>query len=130
MTVSDQPGVFLACYTWGQDARRLGATPAKIRDDFVIKQVSQVHPELRERGMILNQMCRAWDGYPWCGGGFAFYQPGVFARMHHHVIQPGGRIYFAGEHFSHSDSWMQGAWESAENTVRRQWSPRPVNRRP
>src|SRR5262249_53937851 len=48
--VSDRPGVFLPCYTWGQDARRLGAMPASERVDFVIRQVSQVHPELGENG--------------------------------------------------------------------------------
>ena len=46
--VSDRPGVFLACYTWGQDARRLGAMPATEREDLAIRQASQVHPELRD----------------------------------------------------------------------------------
>jgi monoamine oxidase len=116
-TVSDRPGVFLACYTWGQDARRLGAMPASERKDFVIQQVSQVHPELRENGMILDRKSWSWDTYRWCRGAFAFYQPGQFARMHEHVIKNEDRIYFAGEHCSHSHSWMQGALESAENAV-------------
>jgi len=115
--VSDRPGVFLPCYTWGQDARRLGAMPASERVDFVIRQVSQVHPELGENGMILDRNTWAWDTYRWCGGAFAFYHPGQFARMHHHVVKNEDRIYFAGEHCSHSHSWMQGALESAENAV-------------
>jgi monoamine oxidase len=115
--VSDQPGVFLACYTWGQDARRLGAMPATEREDLVIQQVSQIHPELQHRDMILGRASWAWDTYRWCGGAFAFYQPGQFTRIHQHVIAPEGRIYFAGEHCSHSHSWMQGALESAESAV-------------
>jgi monoamine oxidase len=115
--VSDRPGVLLACYTWGQDARRLGAMPATQREDFVIQQASKVHSELSESGMILERASWAWDSYRWCGGAFAFYQPGQFARIHQHVIQPEGRIYFAGEHCSHSHSWMQGALESAESAV-------------
>jgi len=43
--------------------------------------------------------------------------PGQFARMHRHVVAPEAQIYFAGEHCSHSHSWMQGALESAENAV-------------
>jgi len=109
--------VLLACYTWGQDARRLGAMPATQREDFVIQQASKVHSELSESGMILERASWAWDSYRWCGGAFAFYQPGQFARIHQHVIQPEGRIYFAGEHCSHSHSWMQGALESAESAV-------------
>jgi len=115
--VSDRPGVFIASYTWGQDARRLGAMPATQREDFVIQQVSQIHPELRTRGMILDRKSWAWDTYRWSGGAFAFYQPGQFARIHQHVVQPEGRIYFAGEQCSHSHSWMEGALESAENAV-------------
>lgn len=115
--VSDRPGVFIACYTWGQDARRLGAMPASEREDFVIREVSKVHPELKEPDMILDRCSWAWDTYRWCGGTFAFYQPGQFARIHRHVIQPEGRIYFAGEHCSHSHSWMEGALESAESAV-------------
>lgn len=116
--VSDRPGWFLPCYTWGQDARRLGAMAPSEREKFVINHVAQVHPELREPGMILQQNSWAWDSYKWCGGAFAFYQPGQFARMHQTVVAPEGRIYFAGEHCSHSHSWMQGALESAENAVK------------
>lgn len=114
---SDQPGVLLASYTWGQDARRLAAMPNRERIDFVITQVSQVHPEIADKGMILECASWAWDNYRWAGGAFAFYQPGQFSRMHEHVIMPEGRIYFAGEHCSHSHTWMEGALESAENVI-------------
>jgi monoamine oxidase len=116
-SISDKPGVFIASYSWGQDARRLGAMPATERESLVIQQVLQVHPELDDPGMILARASWAWDSYRWCGGAFAFYQPGQFMRMHWHVIQPEGRIYFAGEHCSHSHSWMEGALESAEKAV-------------
>jgi len=115
--VSNRPGVFIPCYTWGQDARRLGAMPASEREEFVIRLVSKVHPQLKEPGMILGQASWAWDTYRWCGGTFAFYQPGQFTRLHRHVVKPEGRIYFAGEHCSHSHSWMEGALESAESAV-------------
>jgi monoamine oxidase len=115
--ISDRPGVLIASYAWGQDARRLGAMPASEREDLVIRQVSQIHSELASSDTILSRASWAWDTYRWCGGAFAFYQPGQFARMHQHVISPEGRIYFAGEHCSHSHSWMEGALESAERAV-------------
>jgi monoamine oxidase len=114
---SHEPAVLLASYCWGQDARRLGALPASEREATVVRMVSAVHPELCEPGMIMKTASWAWDTYRWCGGAFAFYQPGQFQRMHKHVIEPEGRIYFAGEHCSHSHSWMQGALESAESAV-------------
>lgn len=115
--VSDRPGVLIASYCWGQNARRLGAMPATEREELVIQQVSQIHPELAYRDTIIQQTSWRWDAYRWCGGAFAFYQPGQFARIHQHVIQPEGRVYFAGEHCSHSHSWMEGALESAEMAV-------------
>lgn len=114
---SDRPGVLIASYCWGQDARRLGAMPATEREDLVVQQVSQIHPELAYRDTIVGRASWAWDTYRWCGGAFALYQPGQFTRMHQHVIQPEDRIYFAGEHCSHSHSWMEGALESAEKAV-------------
>jgi monoamine oxidase len=115
--VSNSPGVLLASYTWGQDARRLGAMTATQRQDFAFNQVRKVHPELGQPGMVLEKATWTWDSFPWAGGAFAFYQPGQFARIHRHVVAPEGRIHFAGEHCSHSHSWMQGALESAENAV-------------
>lgn len=115
--VSDRPGVLIASYCWGQNARRLGAMPATEREELVIQQVSQIHPELAYRDTIIQRASWAWDTYLWCGGAFAFYQPGQFTRMHQHVIRPEGRVYFAGEHCSHSHSWMEGALESAEKAV-------------
>lgn len=115
--VSDRPGVLIASYCWGQNARRLGAMPATAREELAIQQVAQIHPELAYRDTIIQRQSWAWDSYLWCGGAFAFYQPGQFNRMHQHVICPEGRFYFAGEHCSHSHSWMEGALESAEKAV-------------
>jgi monoamine oxidase len=116
-SVTNGPGVLMASYTWGQDARRLAAMPATEREEFATKQAALVHPELKQRGMIIGRSSWAWDNYRWSGGAFALYQPGQFARIHQHVVAPEGRIYFAGEHCSRSHSWMQGALESAEVAV-------------
>ena len=115
--VSDRPGVFLASYCWGQDARRLGAMPPSQREDTVIRMISDIHPELRERGMVIQKTSWAWDTYRWSLGTFAFYLPGQFQRMHEIVVRPEGLIYFAGEHCSHSHSWMEGALELARMAV-------------
>ena len=105
-------------YAWGQDARRLGAMPASEREAFAVAQVSKVHPRLSEPGMVLKTASWAWDQYRWASGAFAFYLPGQFTRIHQQVLAPVGRIYFAGEHCSHSHSWMQGALESAESVTK------------
>jgi monoamine oxidase len=115
--VSDTPGVLVASYTWGQDARRLGALQAKEREAFVVRQMAAVHPELLEPDMVIARESWSWDSYRWAGGAFAFYQPGQFARLHEALVMPEGRIYLAGEHCSHSHTWMEGAFESAHAAV-------------
>jgi monoamine oxidase len=114
--VSEKPGVLLASYTWGQDARRLGAMDKSEREAFTIAQVRKVHPELTD-DLVLASDSWVWDTYQWASGPFALYMPGQFTRMHRHVVAPEGRVHFAGEHCSRSHSWMQGALESAHHAV-------------
>ena len=67
--------------------------------------------------MILDKKSWAWDSHRWSLGAFALYLPGQFQRMHEQIVKPEGLIYFAGEHCSHSHSWMEGALESARFAV-------------
>jgi monoamine oxidase len=113
-SVSRGPGVLILSYAWGQDARRLGAMPASEREALALRQVSKVHKQLSEPGMVMQTASWTWDSYRFASGAFGFYMPGQFVSMHRHVIAPEGRIHFAGEHCSHGHSWMQGALESAE----------------
>jgi monoamine oxidase len=114
---SRQPGVLVASYTWGQDARRLGNMPASQREALTIDLVSKVHPQLKRFVRQDGAKSWAWDNHPWAGGAFAFYMPSQFAALHRHVVAPEGRIFFAGEHCSRSHSWMQGALQSAREAV-------------
>ena len=117
--VSKGPGVLVASYTWGLDARRLGNMPTSQREELAIRLAARVHPELDHPGVIRRNEVRSWfwDQHRWSGGAFAFYMPGQFATLHRHVVAPEGRIHFAGEHCSRSHSWMQGAFESARAAV-------------
>jgi monoamine oxidase len=117
--ISNGPGVLVASYTWGLDARRLGNMPASQREELTIRLAAKVHPELDSPGVIRRNEVRSWfwDQHRWSGGAFAFYMPGQFATLHRHVVAPEGRIHFAGEHCSRSHSWMQGAFESARAAV-------------
>jgi len=116
---SKGPGVLVASYCWGQEARRLGTMERSAREDFTIALLrNNVHPELTPDIVRRSEVESVfWDSHPWAGGAFAFYMPGQFANMHRHVVAPEGRIYFAGEHCSRTHTWMQGALESAQETV-------------
>lgn len=46
------------------------------------------------------------------GEAFALFDPEQQTLLHEDIIQPEGRIHFAGEHASLYHAWIQGAFES------------------
>ena len=113
MAVSQGPGVLLASYTWGDQARRQSALATPERRQLVLDQVATFHPELAQPGMVQQMATWSWDQHPWSAGAYAFFQPGQHTALHADIIRPEGRIFIAGEHASLNHSWMQGALESA-----------------
>lgn len=116
--VSNKPSVFLASYSWGQQARRLGSLEPSVQREVVLTQLSKVHPQLAEPGMVARTVGWSWDRHPWSGGAFAWFNPGQHSALHAHLLEPEGRIHFAGEHASLAHTWMQGALESALRAVK------------
>jgi monoamine oxidase len=116
--VSAGPGVLLASYTWGQDARRLGQLPVEERVETVTRQIARIHPEILEPGMIDDVASMFWDSFPWANGSFAELLPGQQQALHHASTTPEGNVFFAGEHTSLDTGWIQGAVSSALRAVR------------
>jgi monoamine oxidase len=110
--VSAGPGVMLASYSWGQQARRLASLPHAEREALVLRHLSRVHPQLRSPGILRQTVSWSWDNHPYSSGAFAWFMPGQHTALYRYVIAPEGRIYFAGEHASLTHTWMQGALES------------------
>src|SRR5579872_3044166 len=113
--VSAGPGVLLASYTLGADARRLETLTAADRLALVIRTLATIHPQLREAGMIRHIASWGWDNYRRSGGAFA--DPGQNVDLIKHAAAAEGRIHFAGEHTSSNPTWIQGALESAVRTM-------------
>lgn len=116
--VSAKPSVFLASYSWGQQARRLGALEPSAQRDVVMTHLGRLHPQLTEPDMVARTVGWSWDRHPWSGGAFAWFNPGQHSALHRHLLEPDGRIHFAGEHASLSHTWIQGALESALRAVK------------
>ncbi len=117
-TVSAGPGVLLASYTWGSDARRLGQLPVDERVAIVVRQIARIHPEIEEPGMVDDVASIFWDSYPWANSSFAELLPGQQTTMHDDATTPEGALFFAGEHTSLDTGWIQGAISSAHRAVR------------
>lgn len=101
------PGALLGAYCWDQDARRLGALSNDERAETVIENVSRFHPELRD--YVVDYASIDWEEYRWTAGAFVMLKPGELERFYPAAIRPEGRLFFAGEHCSTDQGWIQGA---------------------
>ena len=116
--VSEGPGVLLGSYTWGQDARRLGAMAPEQRAHTAIRLIARFHPEMEKEGMVDGHASMFWDSYEWSLGSFSFLQPGEHSTIFEFAIQPEDNVHFAGEHCSLQQAWIQGALVSALRAVK------------
>ena len=106
----DERGTLLASYTWGQDALRYGALRPEQAIEQALEDVAQIHPSITtdfEVGAVHN-----WYDDPYARGAFALFEPEQQTRLYDSIIEPEGRIHFAGEHTSLYHAWIQGALES------------------
>ena len=115
--ISKKPAVMLASYTWGQPARRLAAYSPDERHEVTLRNLSKVHPQLREKDMVEKVVSWSWDTNPLSAGAFCWFAPGQHDALYRDVISTEGRIFFAGEHASLTHTWIQGAIESAQRVV-------------
>lgn len=103
-------GVLLASYTWGQDALQWGAMDPETRLEEALDDVARIHPRVHEEYEIGTSY--AWYADRWARGAFALFAPEQQSDLQAAIVQPEGRVHFAGEHCSLYHAWIQGALES------------------
>jgi monoamine oxidase len=109
-------GVLLASYSWGQDALQWGAMDPETRLEEALDDVSRIHPRIREEYEVGTS--HAWYGDRWARGAFALFAPDQQTDLQAAIVEPEGRIHFAGEHCSLYHAWIQGALESGIRAAR------------
>lgn len=110
------PGVLLACYSWGWNARRLGGMSHEERVKAVTNSVKSFHPEIEE--YVDANASMVWDNHPWALGAYAHPNPNDLAYYLPDAIRAEGSCHFAGEHLSIAPGWIQGAiWSSLKNVL-------------
>ena len=108
-------GVLIASYTWAQDAQRWQSLSKDDRIAQALEDVAEVHPQiLKEFEVGFSHM---WHDDEFAGGAFALFEPEQQTLLHQAIIQPEGRVHFAGEHAALSHRWIQGAVESGVRTA-------------
>ncbi|GAA1739311.1 NAD(P)/FAD-dependent oxidoreductase [Luedemannella helvata] len=112
--------VLLASYTIGDEAEEWGAMSPHDRHAAVVGELSRMHPQLRDPGMVLNAVSLAWGRNKWSGSGCSVRWGKTLAEQEEErlaVARPVGPLFFAGEHCSSAPAWIDGAIQSAIEAV-------------
>ncbi|NEQ46667.1 MAG: hypothetical protein F6K00_25210 [Leptolyngbya sp. SIOISBB] len=115
--ISANPSVLLASYTTGNLARHLAHLPEQERYRIVQQNLAKIHPQVNQNGTIQSMESWSWDNHRWSLGAWSLIRPYQQSSLYEHGIAPEGRIYFAGEHTSTNQGWMQSALESSLRAV-------------
>jgi monoamine oxidase len=108
-----QPGTagILQCYTRGDTSQRVTRLPESERISTTLAEMERVFPGAREN--FEHGVSKCWSEDEWTRGAWAHPNQDQLRQL----MQPEGRIHFAGEHISNASSWMHGAFESALRAV-------------
>lgn len=112
----EEPGVLLASYNIDQDAVRLGNMLPIMRYRVINRLVGEIHglPKGYLDDMILDSKTVDWNREMWAQGGFCYFLPGQKRDFLYVATLPeyDNRVFFAGEHVSTKNAWVQGALQS------------------
>ena len=92
------PGILVASYSWGMDARRMGAISYRDRPTAAMAILENIHPGISKT--VIKGTSIFWDEDPWARGAFAFTQPYELRLHWQNGVMSDGRCHFAGEHLS------------------------------
>lgn len=109
------PGTLIGAYAWGRDSRRLGALGENERAEVVMNHIERFHPEIRD--YVVETATIDWEEEEFSAGAFAFLRPGQLEHLFPDARTTEGRLFFAGEHCSTDQAWIQGSLISTLQAV-------------
>lgn len=107
----------LTNFTGGKQGLVVGEGPLQDRARDFVTQADQVFPGLAEAytGQAVRQI---WPTYEWSQGSYTCFAPGEYQRYFRALVEPQGRLIFAGEHTIDESGFMNAAVESGERAAK------------
>lgn len=96
----------LQAYNYENYAHQLDQLSEADRIEQTIRDMDEVHPGLRLN--LEAVVAKSWANDPWQRGAYSLYPVGQM-KSNREICQREGRVWFAGEHASPWNGWMQGA---------------------
>jgi monoamine oxidase len=113
--VQDEHGI-LTAYTGGGPGAQLAALSEEARIQCAVEEIEKVFPGSSD--LIEHTATVAWPNEPYTRGSYAALAPGQVTAHWKTLFEPAGRLFFAGEHATAIQGFMEGALESGQRAAR------------
>jgi monoamine oxidase len=107
----------LTNFTGGALGLAIGRGPLQDRAHKFVAQADRVFPGVASAytGKAVRQI---WPTYEWAQGSYTCMRPGEYQRFYKALVEPQGRLIFAGEHTADEFGFMNAAVESGERAAK------------
>ena len=112
--VEGQHGI-LTVYTGGEPGAKLAALSDEDRTRVAIAEIEKLFPGSAD--LIETTATLAWPNEPYTRASYAALAPGEVTAHWQTLFEPAGRLFFAGEHASPIQGFMEGAVESGQRAA-------------
>ena len=113
--VVDERGIITA-YTGGGPGAKLAALSDDARVRLAVGEIEKIFPGSSD--WIECTATVAWPNEPYTRGSYAALAPGEVTAHWKTLFEPAGRLFFAGEHATPIQGFMEGAVESGQRAAR------------
>ncbi len=105
----------ITAYTGGDNATKLSALSDEERIRVAVAELERVFPGSSD--LIENTATVAWPNEPYTRGAYMALAPGEVTAHWKTLQEPAGRLFFAGEHATPIQGYMEGAVESGQRAA-------------
>ena len=112
--VDDKHGIITA-YTGGDPAAKLAALSDEERTRVAVSEIEKLFPGSSD--LIENTATVAWPNESYTRASYAALAPGEVTAHWKTLFEPAGRLFFAGEHATPIQGFMEGAVESGQRVA-------------
>jgi monoamine oxidase len=107
----------ITAYTGGDPAVKLSALPDEERIRIAVGEIERIFPGSSD--LIECTATVAWPNEAYTRGSYAALAPGEVTAHWKTLFEPAGRLFFAGEHATPIQGFMEGAVESGQRAARK-----------
>jgi monoamine oxidase len=112
---TDAENGIITVYTGGGPGAKLAALSDEERTQLAVAEIEKIFPGSSD--LIEHTATVAWPNEPFTRGSYMALAPGEVTAHWRTLFEPAGRLFFAGEHATVYQGYMEGAVESGQRAA-------------